>query len=239
MYYSPLAPLFLLALLVLFVFVVLLIELRIVGFVYERIGVSPRLLLSLLLLSFVGSYINIPVAQLPPEQISSQGVVEYFGMRYVIPMVRQVPGTIIAVNVGGAIVPTLLSVYLIVKNRLYLTGLIGVAVVAAITHILAHPVPGIGIAEPVFVPPLATAATALVISRERAVPLAYVAGSLGTLIGADLLNLDQIQGLGAPVASIGGAGKFDGIFMTGLVAVLLASLVRRRSSTHDQGDWSS
>jgi uncharacterized membrane protein len=227
-YYSPLAPLFLLALFVFFAFVVVLIELRIVGFVYERVGVSPRLMLILLLVSFLGSYINIPVAQLPPEQIYTQGVVDFFGMRYVIPMVTRAPGTIIAVNVGGAIVPTLLSAYLIVKNKLYISGLIAVAIVAAVVHLMAHPVPGIGIAEPVFVPPVVTAVVALIVSRARAVPLAYVAGSLGTLIGADLLNIGKIGGLGAPIASIGGAGKFDGIFLTGLVAVLLASLVRPR-----------
>jgi uncharacterized membrane protein len=32
-----------------------------------------------------------------------------------------------------------------------------------------------------------------------------------------------VQGLGAPVASIGGAGTFDGIFLTGVLAVLLTS----------------
>lgn len=228
MYYSPLAPLFVLALFVFFAFIVVLIELRILGFVYERVGVSPRLMLALLLVSFLGSYINIPVAQLPPEQVYTQGVVDFFGMRYVIPMVTRAPGTVIAVNVGGAIVPTLLSAYLIVKNKLYVSGLIAVTIVAAAVHLMAHPVPGIGIAEPVFVPPVVTAVVALIVSRERAVPLAYVAGSLGTLIGADLLNLGKISGLGAPVASIGGAGKFDGIFLTGLVAVLLASLVRPR-----------
>ena len=57
--------------------------------------------------------------------------------------------------------------------------------------------------------------------------LAYVGGSLGTLIGADLLNLGVVRGLGAPVASIGGAGTFDGIFLTGVLAVLLASFSRR------------
>lgn len=227
-YYFPLTPPFFAALFLFFALVVLLIELHIVRFVYESVGVSPRLLFSLLLLSFLGSYINIPVAQLPPEHIYTQGVVDFFGMRYVIPMVSESPGTIIAVNVGGAIVPTLLSAYLIVKNKLYWSGLIAVAIVAAVVHLVAYPVPGIGIAEPVFVPPLIAAFVALVISRERAVPLAYAAGSLGTLIGADLLNLDKVRGLGAPVASIGGAGKFDGIFLTGLVAVLLASLVHHR-----------
>ena len=44
------------------------------------------------------------------------------------------------------------------------------------------------------------------------------------LIGADLLNLDKLRGLGTPVLSIGGAGTFDGIFMTGIMAVLLAGL---------------
>jgi uncharacterized membrane protein len=77
---------------------------------------------------------------------------------------------------------------------------------------------------PVFVPAIATAIVALLISRRHAAPLAYIGGSLGTLIGADLLNLDSLQGSGAPVASIGGAGTFDGIFLTGVLAVLIASL---------------
>jgi uncharacterized membrane protein len=51
--------------------------------------------------------------------------------------------------------------------------------------------------------------------------LAYIAGTLGCLIGADLLNLHRLAGLGAPIASIGGAGTFDGIFFTGIAAVLI------------------
>jgi len=51
--------------------------------------------------------------------------------------------------------------------------------------------------------------------------IAYAGGTLGTLIGADILNLDKIRDLGAPVASIGGAGTFDGVFLSGLIAVLL------------------
>jgi hypothetical protein len=89
-------------------------------------------------------------------------------------------------------------------------------------------VPGIGIAVPVFFPAVTTAVVALLLSREFAAPLAYVGGSLGTLIGADLTNLDKVRGLGAPVASIGGAGTFDGIFLTGILAVLLAGLYHRR-----------
>jgi uncharacterized membrane protein len=87
---------------------------------------------------------------------------------------------------------------------------------------MATPVPGVGIAVPTFLPPILAAVTALLLSRRSAPALAYVAGTLGTLIGADLLNLPRLQGLGAPVASIGGAGTFDGVFLTGILAVLLA-----------------
>jgi len=103
-------------------------------------------------------------------------------------------------------------------------GLLAIACVAGVSHWLAQPVPGVGIAVPTFVPALTAAISAWVLSRRYAAPLAYIGGSMGTLIGADLLNLGRIQGLGAPVASIGGAGTFDGIFLTAILAVLIAGL---------------
>ena len=160
--------------------------------------------------------------------VTAQEVV-HFGIHYVIPVVRDWPGTILAVNLGGAVIPTLASIYLLVKNKLYVSGLFATLIVAAICNQLAEPIAGMGIAIPVFIPPVAAAITALLLSRRYAAPLAYICGCLGTLIGADLLNLDQIRGLGSPVASIGGAGTFDGIFVTGLMAVVFASLAAPRS----------
>jgi uncharacterized membrane protein len=228
MHYFPLALPFLLILLFLFAFLILLIEIGILGYAYERIGVNRRYVFLLLFLSLIGSYVNIPVAELPAQEVHSGKVVTFYGMRYVIPMVVDWPKTVIAVNLGGAVIPAFLSLYLMVKKRLFGRGLLGVAIVAAVSHFMAHPVPGVGIAEPTFIPPLLTAVVALLISREFAPPLAYISGSLGTLIGADLLNLGRVRGLGAPVASIGGAGTFDGIFLTGIVAVLLASIVTKK-----------
>jgi uncharacterized membrane protein len=225
MHYFPLALPFLLVLLFLFAFLILLIEVGILGYAYERIGVNRRYVFVLLFLSLLGSYVNIPVTELPAQEVHSGKVIAFYGMRYVIPMVVDWPKTVIAVNLGGAVIPAFLSLYLMVKKRLFGRGVLAVAIVAAVSHFMAHPVPGVGIAEPTFIPPLVTAAAALLISREYAPPLAYISGSLGTLIGADLLNLGKVRGLGAPVASIGGAGTFDGIFLTGIVAVLLASIV--------------
>jgi uncharacterized membrane protein len=49
----------------------------------------------------------------------------------------------------------------------------------------------------------------------------YVSGTLGTLSGADLLNVRRLRELGTDVASIGGAGTFGGVFLSGIIAVLL------------------
>ena len=231
-HYFPLAPLFLLALFVLLGFLIVFIQIGILQYAYEKIGVKRHYVFTILILSLLGSYINLPLVQLPSQQVLSNQEVMYFGMRYIIPMVENWPGTIIAVNLGGAIIPTALSCYLIVKRKMYGQALFGVTIVAMVVHLLAEPVYGVGIAVPMFVPPLLAAGVALMLARRSAPPLAYISGSMGTLIGADLLNLDKIQALGAPVASIGGAGTFDGIFLTGILAVLFAGS-GSRFSRHD------
>ena len=149
-----------------------------------------------------------------------------------MPVVSNWGGTVVAVNVGGAVIPTLMSAHLLIKRELWLKGLVATAIVALVIHWMADPVPGLGIAVPIFMPVLVTAVVAVILSREDSAPLAYIGGSLGTLIGADLTNLDKVRGLGAPVASIGGAGTFDGIFLTGILAVLLASLYARPRAAH-------
>lgn len=220
-HYLPLAPGFFAILVGIFSVVLILQSLR---FAYTSLGISSGTALILLFGSLVGSIFNIPIVQLPPERVMSDQIVDFFGMQYEVPVVSQWQGPVVAVNVGGAVIPTLLSLYLLIKRDLWVKGAIATAIVALVLHWLADPVPGLGIAVPVFVPVVTTAVVAMVLSRSDAAPLAYISGSLGTLIGADLTNLDKVRGLGAPVASIGGAGTFDGIFLTGILAVLIANL---------------
>lgn len=240
-HYLPLSAPFFSVLVLLFLVLVVLVQLGFLQYAYTRLGISARAALLVLFVTLLGSYLNLPVAELPDQRVLSGQVVDYFGMRYVVPVVVDWPGTVIAVNVGGALIPTLMSIYLLTKNKLWGQGLLAAAAVAAVCHWLARPVPGLGIALPVFVPAVVTGFVALLLSRQYAAPLAYIGGSLGTLIGADLLNLGSIEGLGAPVASIGGAGTFDGIFVTGILAVLIASIsrgvgifTRKRTSASDQ-----
>lgn len=208
----------------LFAFLIAMIEVKALSYAYERMGINRHYVFLLLLLSLLSTYFNIPIYHFPPEKLVSGTQIDFFGMRYIIPLASAWRGPTLAVNVGGALIPTLLSLYLIMKKKLFLRALPAVALVTLIVHWLAYPVRGLGIAEPLFVPPLIASAAGLVFAWRAAPALAYISGTLGTLIGADLMNLDKVRGLGAPIVSIGGAGTFDGIFLTGIVAVLLASI---------------
>jgi len=231
LHYFPVGVPVLLGLLILFGLLVGVVASRLLRFASASMGLAPQTMLTVLLLSLLGSYINIPIGYWHERSVSAPAEITYFGIPYEIPSVHEWPETLLAVNLGGAVIPTLLSLYLMAKNQLFRLSLTGIVPVAIACYLLAKPEPGLGIAEPIFVPAMVTTLVALSLSRLYAGPLAYICGSLGTLIGADLLNLARIPGLGAPVASIGGAGTFDGIFVIGLLAVVYAGLFAGPSRT--------
>jgi uncharacterized membrane protein len=168
MQYLPLAPGFF-AILVGFFFIVLVVLiLRSVRYAYESVGISSNAAIFLLLATLIGSFFNIPITELPPEHVMSDQVVDFFGVRYAVPVVSDWDGTVIAVNIGGAVIPTLVSIYLLVKRELWVKGLVATAIVALVIHWMAYPVSGLGIAVPVFVPVVVTAIVAILLSRETA-----------------------------------------------------------------------
>ena len=227
-WYLPLTLPSFLVLVALFLFVFVLLPLRLMKYAYEQLGLSSGGAVLLLLGSLIGSYINIPIAVISQNSAIASQAVGFYGMGYQVPPATNWGGTVLAVNVGGAIIPVIMSMYLLIRWQLWLEGLLATIAVAAVCYWFSYPILGIGIAIPVFIPAIATTLAALVLSRKHAAPLAYIAGSLGTLVGADLMNFDKLAGLQAPIASIGGAGTFDGIFVTGLFAVLISSIPSRR-----------
>ncbi len=149
------------------------------------------------------------------------------GLTYSIPQVQYgYAVTVVAINVGGALIPAAVSIYILSRApfMIILYSLVSIAVVPSITRLVARPVKGVGIVTPAFIPPIVAAITAILLAPSAPLAIAYVSGVLGTLIGADLLNLHRITKLGAPVASIGGAGTFDGVFLSGVMAVIIAAL---------------
>jgi uncharacterized membrane protein len=205
------------------VFLVTFVQLGVVRIAFERLGLSSDSAYLLLMVTLLGSMINLPLftvrAEAPEEDLSAERLRRLFGL----PQRPFLGRTIVAVNVGGAVTPVAFSAYLLAHNPVALPQVVlAVGTVASIAYLTSRPMPGVGIGMPFLVAPLAAALVAELLNPDHAAPLAYIGGTLGVLVGADLLRLGAIRRLGAPIASIGGAGTFDGIFLTGLLAVLLA-----------------
>ncbi|HVN91237.1 MAG TPA: DUF1614 domain-containing protein [Candidatus Binataceae bacterium] len=225
------APFLMLVALVFFGLIALLfalVQIGIIRYAFGALGLPPELAFTALLVSLIGSYINIPVTRIDGGTHHDAEFVDFFGMRYPIPSPSHTSGTIVAINLGGAITPILISLYVLMHQAgAIVPAAIGIAIVATIIHRFARPVRGLGIAIPMFIPPIVAALSAWGLSAlfggtQHIDAIAYVSGTIGTLIGADIVNLSKLEELGAPIASIGGAGTFDGIFLTGIIAVLLA-----------------
>jgi uncharacterized membrane protein len=224
MFFNPLTFLFMVIFFFIVLFFFIMIQVNVIALAFAKIGIPDHYISTALFATLLGSFLNIPVKRIPQDSLVEERWVGFFGFRHAIP-VRRKKETVLAVNLGGAVIPCLLSVYLLFKTGLWLQGLAGTAIMTLITFRLARPIKGVGIALPAFIPPTLAALLAVIIAYDQAPALAYISGTLGSLIGADILNLPKIRNLGAPVASIGGAGTFDGVFLNGIMAVLLSVIL--------------
>lgn len=185
---------------------------------FEKLGIAPEVTIFLLLSILIGSAINIPLTK---KKIIYTEERRFFGL-WKKPKL-ELQG--VAINLGGAVMPVLLSFYFLFLG--WQEGfnlkpvLIATVLMVIVSKFLAKVVPGRGVSLPALIPPIFSAIFALTLSPNFAAPSAFAAGTLGTLIGADVLNLRKAQKLGGFV-SIGGAGVFDGIFLIGIISALLS-----------------
>jgi uncharacterized membrane protein len=204
-------------------FFAVMLQIHLFEIAFAKLGLAPEVTLFLLIGALFGSGINLPVYSLHTKEIGhlvmspdQKPVWEIFQP------VRE-GKVVIAINVGGCIIPVGLCLYFISLQLIDPIKLVvAIATITALSFKFSRLIPGMGVGMPIFVAPLASALVALLLDPEHAAHLAYVSGVLGVLIGADVLRLNSIAALGAPIAAIGGAGTFDGIFMTGMIAALLA-----------------
>lgn len=193
----------------------------------NKLGLSPGMAVLAALGIFVGGLFNVPVRKLEREDQVEVISPSIFGLqRFQSPWIRKQNITI-TLNVGGAIIPLILVVHECLRligrgNQVILASLVAVALNIVVCFFLARPVPGIGITLSPFIPAFLAALSAWILVPEFAPPVAFIAGVLGPVIGADLLHLDDVRGTRVNMISIGGAGTFDGIVLSGLVATLLA-----------------
>ena len=194
--------------------------------VFQVLGFPPWAAIVLLFGVLLGSFVNIPVWTVT----SQQERVTYDTSRFPFRPVKHVSEgeTTINLNFGGAVIPIAISGFLLVRLpvALYPHTLAATVIVAAVCYKLARPVKGMGIALPGLIPPVLASLLAVIVAPQgQAAVVAFVAGVIGVLVGADLLNLPKLTDIGARAASIGGAGTFDGIFLTGILSVVLVAIL--------------
>jgi uncharacterized membrane protein len=198
--------------------VLVLVFFDVITISYARLGLSPASAIALLVMTLIGSVINIPISR---RQIQVEQQRQPFFARYFYYIPPQVTTQTIAVNLGGAVIPIAFAIYLMPRSPLIPTIAATLAVII-VARLLSRPVPGVGILMPAWVPPLVSAGLAFLLARSNPAPVAYISGTVGTLIGADLLHWPNFKKMGSYMISIGGAGVFDGIFLAGILAVLIS-----------------
>ena len=214
MLFLPISIFAFLGLLLLIPFLFFLGFFNIIHFGFEKLGLSPFWANLALISILIGSLFNIPLTRLKRRYVRQSYL---FGM-FNRPAI-ELSG--ISINVGGAIIPILISLYLLLKVPLETTAIVTILMII-ITYSLARPTSR-GIVLSAFIPPFFSALFALIFIPHFAAPVSFISGVLGTLIGADLLNLPKIAQREG-ILSIGGAGVFDGIFLVGITSVLLTSI---------------
>ena len=207
----------------------------------RNLHLSPQAAVLILFGMIFGSLINIPISRFPLDHEVNVPVFESLAGMQIMPQMKKLrQEAVVAVNLGGCVIPVLLAVWL---SRFIIAGgqtpilvvLSGIVLNTLVCYRASRLVPRMGIAMPVFIPPLVAVCATILgfgilgplggeVGKDYDLlyaPVAFVIGISGPLIGADLLHWNDFKKLEAPSISIGGAGTWDGIVLSGLIAALI------------------
>jgi uncharacterized membrane protein len=205
--------------------------LGIIGAAFIRLGFSSISALVVVLLMLCGSFVNIPVYRIRRDMVHvSQDEAPDFDV--CIPCAStQVWDTLVSINLGGAIIPLCVSLYLmfktitIVGNTLIFTVCTGIIIVAIIAFISTRLVTCAGIQVPLLIPGLTALLAGFFLAGGTgltAAVTAFVSGTTGVLLGGNLAHLYRIKNLEVVAVSFGGAGTFGSIFICCMLPSLIA-----------------
>jgi uncharacterized membrane protein len=232
-FYSA-GPLSVVVIIFLFALVVILIPLLILGIIgtaFTRLGFSWIFALVVVLLLLFGSFVNIPVYRIRRDMIRvSHDEATVFDV--CVPCASgQVWNTTISLNLGGAVIPAFVCLYmvyqaiLITGTSLFFTIFAGITIVAIITFASTRFVTCAGIQVPLLIPGLTALLAGLLLAGGTgltAAVTAFVSGTTGILLGGNIANVYRIKDLEVPEVSFGGAGTFGSVFICCMLPALIA-----------------
>jgi uncharacterized membrane protein len=216
------------------VIIILLIPLLLLGLVgaaFTRLGFSWISALAVVLLILLGSTVNIPLYTIKRDMVRAVPENATLSDPYTPWSAGQVWDTVISINLGGAIIPVLIAVYLLF-TALPLTGqslilpvCAGILAVALVTYSSTRVIPGIGLQVPTLIPALTALLVALLLSGGTGITAAVsavVCGTFGVLLGGNLVQIAKIKDLDIPAWSIGGSGTFGSMLICCILPALIA-----------------
>jgi uncharacterized membrane protein len=199
----------------------------------ERLHLSPTMAFWAVLGIFFGGLVNLPLFRLRRDEEQIVEPLAAYGLQGFTHRFRRFrPETIVAINLGGGVIPLLIAL----KQVLFIQNIGGPVMAAmlavsalniAVCYRVTRAIPGVGLAMPAFASPLVCVVGTWILlagpeyASVRA-PVAFVAGVMGPVIGTDLLHFRDIYRVSAGMLSIGGAGTFDGIVLSSILAALFA-----------------
>jgi uncharacterized membrane protein len=227
---GPLSILALILLIGLVILVVPLLFLGLVGAAFTRLGFSWIAALAVVLLMLFGSFVNIPLYRIKRDVIHVDNAAHPFGVAgtFAPPPVWQ---TVISLNLGGAVIPVVVSAYLlyratVVEGMALLQPVVaGIIIVAIIAWLATRSIPGYGLRAPLFIPGLVALLCGLLLTGGPGLlagVTAFVAGTVGTLFGSGIAQLPRMRDMEIPEVSIGGTGMFGAIFLACILSAMIA-----------------
>lgn len=228
------AILFLVALFFLFVF----LPVSMVTEAFSRLGVTPGQGVLLLLAILLGRAVNLPVYTSQRLVMVDRSASFEFsqdplggGRIHIQEPSNELKRQEFVLNLGGCVLPVILSLTFVLRlavngeslGMVLMWAGICSLIIAVACYALVRPDAVNGLRIPLVAPALVTMITVWLLSPKEIAPVvAYMAGSLGTILGAciaPVLTPRIRNSIAAPVVSIGGAGTFGGIFLAGVLAV--------------------
>jgi len=221
---GPLSVIALVLLIALVILIIPLLFLGLVGAAFTRLGFSWIAALAVVLLMLFGSFVNIPMYRIKRDMVRVD--------TQELPFASQpVWETVIALNLGGAVIPVAVSAYLLYRATAVVGTAIlqpvaaGIFIVAIIAWLATRYIPGYGLRAPLFMPGLVAILCGLLLTGGTGLlagVTAFVAGTLGTLLGAGIAQLPRIRDMEIPEVSIGGSGMFGAIFLACILSAIIA-----------------
>lgn len=230
------ALLFMVALFFLFIF----LPVSIVAEAFSKLGLTSAQGVLMFIAILVGRTVNFPfftsermVIVSKPQTFNYTMNASGQPMQVEQDTANEVKKQVFLVNLGGCILPLLLCLTFLIRLHMNgqaegVYGYIGFAMlmVAGGCYVMAKADPFTGLRVPLFMPALMTFVSVFFFVPEPLRPVAaYVAGTMGTILGGNIVPLltPRVRNaVGTPEVAIGGAGTFGGVFVAGVLAVLLA-----------------